>query len=136
MGSWDDATAKAQKILGDDAKLPKLSAKVTSAQDKLNESSKVFVTARDACSEKLGDLDDNITSFENALQHFRAEIEGNNFELDPKKDAKKIKQAKAILFGLLDSEIKSRRNDDKSLDELDRHLVLLRKYKPSPSAFQ
>ena len=93
------------------------------------------MTSRDDCVEKVGALDDKITSCVNALEHFRAEIEKEDFELDAKKDAKKIKQAKTLLFAEVDAQIKLCKSDDKSLDELDRHLVLLKKYKPSPSAF-
>jgi hypothetical protein len=134
LGSWDVATAKALKILGDGAKVPKL--RIRSRLPKTKPPKPLRCSTPDACVEKLADLDDTITSYANTVEHFRAEIEKDDFELDAKKDAKKIKQAKAILFGVLDGEIKSCKDDDKSLDELDRHLVLLKKYKPSPSAFK
>jgi hypothetical protein len=136
MGSYSDATAKALKILGDDAKVPPVSDKVKKSFSDSNESQKAFLTARDACVEKVADLDDKTTSCVNALEHFRAEIEREDFQLDAKKDAKKIKQAKALLFAVIDEQIKDCKSDDKSLDELDRHLVLLKKYKPSATAFK
>ena len=132
---YKDATAKALKILGDGAKVPTVSDKVTKSFSESNEAQKVFMTSRDDCVEKVGALDDKITSCVNALEHFRVEIEKEDFELDAKKDAKKIKQAKALLFAEVDAQIKLCKSDDKSLDELDRHLVLLKKYKPSASAF-
>ena len=133
---YKDASAKALKILGDGAKVPDVSAKVLKVFGESNEAQKVFFTSRDDCVEKVAALDDKITGCVNALEHFRAEIEREDFELDPKKDAKKIKQAKALLFAEVDAQIKACKSDDKSLDELDRHLVLLKKYKPSPAAFQ
>jgi hypothetical protein len=136
MGSYSEATAKAQKILGDDAKVPPVSDKVKKAFSESNDAQKEFITSRDACVDKVGALDDKIASCSNALEHFRVEIEKEDFGLDAKKDAKKIKQAKAILFAPVDEQIKACKSDDKSLDELDRHLTLLKKYKPSADAFK
>ena len=133
---YKDATAKALKILGDGAKVPPVSDKVIKYFSESNEAQAAFIASRDDCVEKVAALDDKMTSCINALEHFRVEIEKEDFELDAKKDAKKIKQAKAFLFAAVDAEIKSCKSDDKSLDELDRHLVLLKKYKPSPSASQ
>src|SRR4051812_5796747 len=101
---WDDAAAKAQKILGDGSKVPKLSDKVTNSKGKLTEANKLFLTSRDDCLEKVAALDDTVTSYTNALEHFRVEIEKEDFGLDAKKDAKKIKQAKAVLFAVVDEE--------------------------------
>jgi hypothetical protein len=136
MGSYSEATSKAQKILGADAKIPPVADKVKKAFSDSNDAQKEFMTARDACIDKVAALDDKTTSCINALQHFRAEIEKEDFELDAKKDAKKIKQAQAILFAPIDEQIKGCKSDDKSLDELDRHLTLLKKYKPSADAFK
>ena len=73
-------------------------------------------------------------AFLNSLEQFRARIEKNDFKLDAKKDAKKIQQAQKILTGELDAGIKELKGHDKMLDELDKHMIQLGKYKQSPTS--
>ena len=56
-------------------------------------------------------------------------LEKNNFDLDSKKDLKKIDQARKLLLAEIDGSIKQGKANDKTLDELDKHLIQLAKYK-------
>jgi uncharacterized protein YggU (UPF0235/DUF167 family) len=49
--------------------------------------------------------------------------------LDPKKDLKKIDQARKILLAEIDEAIKKGKANDKALDELNKHLIQVSKYK-------
>jgi fumarylacetoacetate (FAA) hydrolase family protein len=134
MSGWDKARAEALKILGDGAEVPDLPDTVVKGQDALDEAAKVFKTAREDCEAKLLETDNANAACMNAAQQFRARIEKNVFNLDAKKDAKKIQQAQKLLLARLDDGLKALQRNDKMLDELDKHMIQLGKYKQSPSS--
>jgi GTP1/Obg family GTP-binding protein len=133
MAEWDKAKTEALKILGDGAEVPDLPDSMVKAKDAFDEIDKVFKSAREECEAKLLETDNVNAAYLNAAQQFRARIEKNAFNLDAKKDAKKIQQAQKLLLGRLDDGIKALQRNDKMLDELDKHMIQLGKYKQSPS---
>jgi hypothetical protein len=72
----------------------------------------------------------------NAVKQFAAKIEKADFSVDSKdkENLKKIEKARKILGGRLTTAIKDCNDDDAMLDELDKHIVQLGKYKQKPAA--
>ena len=129
--SWKDNRAQALKILGDGAEVPDLPAPVTKAKEGFDKAYEAFDASREDCEAKLLDLTNANSAWINSIEQFRAKIEKNNFQLDPKKDGKKIQQAQKMLTGAIDEGIKRLRSNEKSLDELDKHIIQINKYKQS-----
>jgi predicted nucleic acid-binding Zn-ribbon protein len=134
MADWDKAKAQALKALGDGSEVPDLPDSILKASKAFGEAETTFKTSREECEAKLLDIDNANAAFLNALQQFRVRIEKNDFKLDTKKDAKKIQTAQKLLTGELDSAIKGLQQNDKVLDELDKHMIQLGKYKQSTSS--
>jgi hypothetical protein len=70
----------------------------------------------------------------NALKQFEAKIEKADFKLDSKNkdNLKKIEKARKLLLGTLSESKKAWSDDDKMLDDLDKHVIQLGKYKQKP----
>ena len=64
-----------------------------------------------------------------AAEQLRGKIEKNDFQLDAKKEAKKIAQARKILCAAIDDRIKDSKVIDKAVGELTKHLSQLAKYR-------
>ncbi len=131
---WDKAKAQALKVLGDGAEVPELADPILKAKKSFDDASTEFKASREACEAKLLEMDNANAALLNAFEQFRARVEKNDFKLDAKKDAKKIQQAQKILTGELDGGIKSLKVNDKTLDDLDKHMIQLGKYKQSSSS--
>lgn len=129
MANWDKAQAQALKLLGDGAEVPDLPDPIVKAEKAFVDATVAFKASREACEATLLQMDNANAAFLNSFEQFRARMEKNDFKLDAKKDAKKIQQAQKILTGELDLQIKSLKVNDKTLDELDKHLIQLGKYK-------
>ncbi len=130
-GLLDDEEARASKILGKDAKFPTRKFDI----GKLGETQ---IAAFNAFDKGRDDLSDKLAAFENAnqaimtgLKQLAAAYEKNDFGLDPKKkdDAKKIAQAQKLFKDFFARELKVLDNMDKSIDELEKHIVQMSKYK-------
>jgi len=133
MADWDKAKAQALKALGDGAEVPDLADPILKASKAFDDVNTAFKASREACEAKLLELDNANAAFLNALEQFRARIEKNDFKLDAKKDAKKIQQAQKLLTGELDGAIRELKVNDKTLGDLDKHMIQLGKYKQSSS---
>jgi predicted nucleic acid-binding Zn-ribbon protein len=131
---WSSLKQQALKILGDGAEVPDLPDSVEKAIGNWDKAYVAFKAARDDCEKALLETDNANSAHMNALQQFRARLEKNNFKLDDKKDAKKIQQVQKFLTAAIDEGIKSDKTTDKTIDELERHLVQLGKYKQSSSS--
>ena len=131
MADWNKAKAQALKILGDGAEVPDLADPILKASKAYNDTNTAFKESREAAEAKLLEMDNAAAAFLNALQQFRSRVEKSEYNLDAKKDAKKIQQAQKILTGELDGAIKELKVIDKTLDELDKHMIQLGKYKQS-----
>ena len=131
MADWDKAKAQALKVLGDGAEVPELADPIVKAQKAFDDATTAFKASREACEATLLEMDNANATFLNSFEQFRARVEKNDFKLDAKKDAKKIQQAQKILTAELDLVIKLLKVNDKTLDDLDKHMIQLGKYKQS-----
>ena len=129
--TWDAVQKQAMKILGEGATVPDFPSTCTKASTDFDKTFEEFKTAREVCGEKVLAMDNANSALVNAVEQFRAKIERNSFEFDPKKDLKKIDQARKVLLTFIDDGLKACKTNDKNLDELNRHLVQFGKYKPS-----
>ena len=131
MATWDELKAKAVKILGDDAKVPDLPDNVKKASDDIDAKFADFAKSREDCEAKLLAKQNANDAFVNAVKQFGAKIEKSDFELDSsnKETLKKIQKARKLLTDGVQHVIKFVSDDDKVLDDLDKHLIQLGKYK-------
>jgi hypothetical protein len=133
MADWDKAKAAAIKILGNKAVVPDLPASINKASETFDKTNDAFKASREECEGKLLEIEDATSALGNAVKQFQASVEKSDFKLDSKNkdEAKKIQQARKILTGELGSASKDLAAITKVLDELDKHLIQLGKYKPS-----
>lgn len=128
---WDAAKAKAQQILGKDAKipdpkfLPKLQAEHDAAFN-------AYCKARDELEAKLLDFQKALSNGKLTIKQFAEKLEDEDFGLDPKSkdDAKKLKDAQAIFTNWAQNVYDIADTNIAGLDELDKHLIDFKKYKP------
>ena len=129
---WDKAKDAAEKILGKDAKIPDLPGTVDKGADTLNKANDDLDKSREDIEGKLVAVQNANDGIRNLLKQFEAKIDKSDFDMDTKNkdNVKKIQKAKKILMDALNEGIKNREDDDKSLDELDKHVIQMSKYKP------
>jgi hypothetical protein len=127
---WNASAAKAQKILGKDAKIPQPKFVGKAAAD-WAAAWVAFKKAREDLEAKVLDMQNLESKMMNTVKQFEDSIEETNFGLDEKNkdDAKKVKDAQAILMGYCDAVIAVRQQAIKDLGELDKHLMNINKYK-------
>jgi hypothetical protein len=132
---WDKAKAAALKILGKDAEVPDMPDVCQKAADAVGKAQEEFDKAREGCEDKVLALQNSNDAVKNALKQFEAKIEKNDFKMDThnKENLKKVQQARKLLTDALTAGVKYWEADDKMLDELDRHIEQLGKYKPKDS---
>ncbi len=134
MGKWSNTKQQALKILGSGAEVPDMPDAYDKALAAWNKAAEEFLAVRDQLESKVLGLDNANSALINAVQQFRAKLEKSDFKLDEKKDAKKIEQAQKMLLASLDEGIKDFKTNDKTFDELTRHLSQLGNYKQSASS--
>jgi hypothetical protein len=127
---WDAAKAKAQTILGKDAKIPdaKFVAKLSAAHDAAYGA---YTKARDDLETKLLDLQKNLANGKLEVKQFAEKLDDEDFGLDEKNkdDAKKIKDAQAVFKDWWQNIIDIADTNIEGLDDLDKHLIDFKKYK-------
>ena len=133
MGKWSNTKQQALKILGSGAEVPDMPDAYDKALAAWNKAAEEFLALRDQLESKVLGLDNANSALINAVQQFRAKLEKSDFKLDEKKDGKKIEQAQKMLLASLDDGIKDFKTNDKTFDELTRHLSQLGNYKQSTS---
>ncbi len=129
---WDAAVKAAQKILGDNGKIPKISPAIAKAAAADHKSYAEFKKVREELKVKLLATQDTSAIWKDALEQFQDEIDEDNLGLDPKKnkdDAQKIVAARKVLSAPIQGGIDTIDKDIKNLRELDRHLMNLMNYK-------
>ena len=126
---WDDARKQALKILGDGADVPELPPAASKADTEFEKAEGEFMETVEACQDKLLAVDNANSGVINAAEQLRGKIEKNDFQLDAKKEAKKIAQARKILCAAIDDRIKDSKVIDKAVGELTKHLSQLAKYR-------
>jgi hypothetical protein len=130
--TWDSAKAAAMKILGDKGKVPDLPDNISKSGDDLSKAWNEFDKGREDCESKLLTVQNTNDAVRNGLKQFDAKIQKEEFNLDSKNkdDLQKILKARKLLGGTIQTAVKNREADDKMLDEVDKHLIQLGKYKP------
>jgi hypothetical protein len=130
--AWDKALADAKKVLGNSAKVSdkRMQVTISSAVD-ANKLWDAFNAMREAMKKKLLDLQNAESKVKNSLVQADDEISDDDYGLDPKKpdDKKKIDQAQAIFSKFFKEKQKNMDDNIKNLDELDKHLMDIQKYK-------
>ena len=135
MGSalYYKAKAAAEKILGKDAKVPDLTPGIEKAIDARVKADQEFDKSREDLEAKLVNVQNANDAIKNLAKQFEAKMEKEDFGLDSKskEDTKKIQQARKIMTDVLNLGVKNLGDADKNLDEVDKHVIQLSKYKPS-----
>jgi prefoldin subunit 5 len=131
MGTWETAKASAMKVLGEKGKIPEPKT-LDKAGEGLDKAFEAFSKSRDDLEEKLVGLQDADSAVSHAFDQFGTLVEKSDLGLDLKNkdDAKKITQAKKILTDYVTTVTKAQEANNKNLKELDKHMILLSKYKP------
>jgi hypothetical protein len=129
---WDKALADAKKVLGSSAKVSdkRMQGVIKDAQD-ANKVWDAFDAMREAMKKKLLDLQNAESKVKNGLVQADDELTDGDYGLDPKKpdDKKKIDQAQAIFTKFFKEKEKNMDDNVKNLDELDKHLMNIKKYR-------
>lgn len=130
-GSLEDAKAKATKLLGKDADIPKEKADFDKLSKAIEDSFDAVDKLRDQLEAGLLDCENALSAAANAMKQTQAIYEKADFGLNPKKpeDAKKIKQAQQFFAAVLSKGLSVMASDTKNFDELDKHVIQLGKYK-------
>jgi len=129
---WDKAVAEAKTILGSSAKIPTAWLQTTLKRgDEAEKAWDRFDTTRETLKKQLVEAQDAASKVKNALVQAQDEISDEDFGLNEKDpdDKKKIDQAQAIFQNFFANAKKVQDTDIKNLDELDKHLINLSKYK-------
>jgi hypothetical protein len=131
MSRWDAAKAKAQKILGKDAKIPEPKF-LPKLQSEFDAAWNAYTKSRDDLEAKILALQKTFSNGKLTVQQFGDKLEDEDFGLDEKNkdDAKKIKDAGDVLKEWWQSVMDLADENIKQLDDLDKHLVDFKKYKP------
>jgi hypothetical protein len=130
---WDKTLADAKKALGTSAKVPdgKMAGVIAKGNDVLKAYTQ-FSTSREGIKKTLLALQDAASTYKNALAQAEEEISDDDYGLDDKSpdDKKKIGQAQALFKKFFQTREQVADTNIKNLDELDKHLMNLSKYKP------
>ena len=133
MDGWDAAAAKATKILGDKAKIPKPKAAIDKGIADSMKAWDAFAKAREDLEAKILALVNADSAAVNAIEQFRDTIDENDLGLDKKNkdDSKKIADGKKILLDFLDAGLKNAQDNMKNERDLNKHLANIKNYKQS-----
>jgi hypothetical protein len=130
---WDAAKAKAQQILGKDAKIPEPKF-IPKSQAEIGTAYDAYEKSRDDLEAKILALQKVFSNAKLVTKQFADKLDDEDFGLDEKNkdDAKKIKDAQAIFKGWYQNVFDNVDSNIDGLGDLDKHLVDFRKYKPKP----
>lgn len=129
--SWPATRSEAIKILGKKAKFPE-PKNMTGLIANLEKSFLAFDKARNAIEDRIPEMQNAGAAFAQAAKQFGAIVDKTDFGLDKKdkEDAKKIEAAKDVLSEYVEGVAEQSAHNEKALTELEKHLVLMSKYKP------
>ena len=132
---WDKSKAAALKILGSKGKVPDMPGPVEKAAEGMGKANDELDKVREDMEAKVLALQNANDAVKNGLKQFLAKMEKDDLGLDSKSkdDLKRIQQARKLLTDRLQAGVKHYETDDKMLDELDKHIIQLGKYKPKPA---
>jgi prefoldin subunit 5 len=131
----DDALSQIEKLIGKKCDLGKLRANlksVNSAVDEFNKSAKKFMANRDGLSKDLVSVQNANSKIVNSVKLFGNLADKETFGLDVKSadDKKKVDQAQKILQKAISEYEDESEDQNKTLDELEKHLTHIANYKP------
>ena len=131
--SLEDAIEQAKKVLGNQADIPPPKNDPEKLRENFDKASGEFEGARNDIEAKLLAIENAIAAFKNGMKQNAAIYERANFGLNEKSkdDAKKIKLAQKIFSDYFANGHARADREIKMLDELDKHIIQLGKYKPS-----
>jgi hypothetical protein len=127
---WAKAKADALKILGSKADVPDPPDTIQKAHETLTKAWEEFNKSRTDIEAKSLAVQNANDAVINAMQQFMAKIEKADFKLDSKNkdELKKIQQARKLLTDVTNVPLKDYKDDDKMLEQLDKHIEQLGKY--------
>jgi hypothetical protein len=128
--SWEEATAAAQKILGNKGKIPVAKANVFKLFHDISKLRDELATVVITLEDKLGALENANSAWRNALKPYDAELSKSDFGLDGGNpdDKKKIRQAQDIMTGYVELLMGQADTNTKHLDELGKHAKAISKF--------
>jgi hypothetical protein len=87
--------------------------------------------AREDLEARIPDMENAVSSYTNAVKQCQAVYQKEDFQLDTKNrdNVKKIQAAQKIFAALWSQMMTTGKNWTTELDELDKHVILLSKYK-------
>ncbi len=131
---WDKTKAAALKILGKDGDVPDPPPALIKSVDEVSKAITGFNSAREDLEKTILTMENANDGVKNVLKQFSASLAKSDLGLDPKNkdDAKKIAQARKILLDRMGDGMKRHDTNEKMLDELDKHVIQLAKYKSPP----
>ena len=137
---WDlleDAKAKATKILGEDAEIPKEKVDFDKIAKAIQDSFDSVKKAREQLEAALLDSNNALSAGSNSMKQTQMIYEKADFGLNPKNQAhaKKIKQAQQLFAAVLVKGLSAMAFDTKQFDELEKHAIQLGNYK-GPTALK
>jgi hypothetical protein len=133
MPSLAETIEKAQKMLGPKAKVPSPKVDPLKLLDDFEKLFDGFNKIRDDVEAKLLELEDAVSAYKNGQKQNAAVYQRADFDLNEKSkdDAKKIKLVQKLFSDYFAGAQASTDKQMKVLDELDKHVIQMSKYKPS-----
>jgi hypothetical protein len=127
----EDAKAKAEKVLGKGAEMPKERVDLAKLFDNIDKCHDKFSALSGQLEDAIVECENSLSEFGNAVKQNSAIYEKNDFGLNSKRpnEEKLIKQAQAIMAAAFAAQQKTLATSTKTLDELDKHVIQLSKYK-------
>ena len=136
MSAWEKGKAVALKILGSEGKVPDIPNALDKADGDFENASNAFEKSRYVVYQKIQALQNSNDLWAKVLKQYLAKVEASDLGLDPKNkdDAKKIKEAKAVLTDALKMLMKHFADRANKLGELNKHIEELGNYKQKRSS--
>ena len=132
-GSLKEVIEQAKKVLGDKAKIPDPKDDPKKLKDDFDKAFDKLDVARGNVESELLAVENAISAYKNGQKQNAAVYQRADFDLNEKSkdDAKKIKLAQKLFSDYFATAQSAADKEMKALDELDKHVIQLSKYKPS-----
>jgi hypothetical protein len=127
----DEQEKEAKKVLGDKAKMPRRKVDIQALVTKANDVIHKFKQGRDKMEDLVESLEDALDAYKNGVKRVAIDYEADDFGLDRKNkdDVKNIEEAHKIFSAFFDQKLTEVTDDEKALDELEKHLASIKDYK-------
>lgn len=130
--SWKATRAAAMKILGKKGQVPDLAPAITKGIDKVFEGAQAFADATEQYGDALRELEDANSALEHALEDFTNVVNNTDFSMDADAHGNQtlIGKARSAILAVLANQTAALEKSNKDLEEADKHLIQMGKYKP------